>query len=186
MQKYSKIQYERYFCVPACLKAILSCNGLGEEIDIWTIGKELDLRIPINLSNKYPNTKTSLKNIFEINLHKEENSINHFFKKYNLPFKETYFYRTSKESIYSLLKKFHNSDIIICFDYPTIANMPDKRWGHVSLITKFNEKQIFIQDPSSIQQMKINYKILSKAIQKQSKIRRGGFWIISKESGHTI
>jgi len=47
MQKsYPQIKYKRYFCVPACIKAILTCKGLGRKIDIWTIGNELDLKVP--------------------------------------------------------------------------------------------------------------------------------------------
>ncbi|MBU1245988.1 MAG: hypothetical protein KKF53_00410, partial [Nanoarchaeota archaeon] len=83
MQKsYPQIKYKRYFCVPACIKAILTCKGLGRKIDIWTIGNELDLKVPKGLSGEYPNTKISKNNNFEINLHKKEHSINNFFKKY--------------------------------------------------------------------------------------------------------
>ncbi len=185
MQKlYPKTEHKRYFCVPACIKAILSSRGLGKEIDIWTIGRELDLKIPKGLSHEYPNTKISLNENFEINLHKEKHSINNFFKRYNLLLKENYFYRIDKERIIKLIKKFQNSDILICFDYPTVANISNKRWGHISLVIGFNEKSINIQDPKSEDTLEIDYDVLSKSIQKHGRKRRGGFWIIS-ETAHT-
>ncbi len=179
-KKYPKTEYKRYFCVPACLKSILSHRNMDKNITLWTIGRGLDLRVPKSLSNEYPNTTISENDIFEINLHKKENSINTFFKKHSLPLKENYIFRIGKKSIINLLKKFQNSDILICFDYPTIANISDKKWGHVSLISKFNGKNVFIQDPQSVENIEISYEILSKAIQKHGKKRRGGFWIISE------
>lgn len=181
MQKsYPQIKYKRYFCVPACIKAILVCKGLGRKIDIWTIGNELDLKVPKWLSGEYLNTKISKNNNFEINLHKKEFSINHFFKKYNLHLEEKHIYRTNKEKIIELLKNFKNSDIILCFDYPTIAKIPDQKWGHVSLVGGFNEKSIFIQDPKSKNKLEINYGLLIKSIKKHGRKKRAGFWIISK------
>lgn len=181
MQKlYPKIEYPRWFCVPGCLKAVLSSRELGKEIDIFAIGRELDLKVPKSLSQKYPNTKISLNENFEINLHKEKYSINHFFEKYALPLKETYIYRTNEESITRLLKKFKNCDILLCYDYPTIANIPDRQWGHVSLITGFNEKSAIIQDSNSENNVEIYYSVLSKSFKKHGKKKRGGFWIISE------
>lgn len=181
MQKrYPKTEYKRYFCVPACIKSILSSRGIGKEIDLWTIGRELDLKVPKKFSNNYPNTKTSPNKNFEINLHKEEFSLNNFFKRYNLPLNENYVYRTNKNKILELFKKYQSSDILVCFDCPTIANIQNKRWGHVSLITDFDEKHVFIQDPKSIENIKISYGVILKAIKVHSKKRRGGFWIISE------
>lgn len=177
---YPKTEYKRYFCVPGCIKAILSSRGMGEEMDLFTIGRELDLKVPKSLSQEYPSTQISLNESFEINLHKEEYSINHFFKRYAFPLKEAYIYRIHKKCIIRLLEKFQNSDIILCFDYPTIANIPNKQWGHVSLIIGFNEKCIVIQDPNSENNVEIDYDILSKSLKKHGKKRRGGFWIVSE------
>ncbi|RLE46990.1 hypothetical protein DRJ25_03365, partial [Candidatus Woesearchaeota archaeon] len=93
-KKYKKINYKRFFCVPGCIKAVLLRRKIGKGIDIWTIGRELDLKIPKKFKEEYPNTKISEKGIFQINLHKKEHSFNRFFRKYKLPLIEKYFYRT--------------------------------------------------------------------------------------------
>jgi hypothetical protein len=158
LKRYNKINYKRFFCVPACVKSILLRRKMGEDIDIWTIGRELDLRVPKKFIRKYPNTKISEKGNFQINLHKKEHSINQFFSKYKLPLMEKYFYRTNKEKIRNLLlSEFKNSDIIVAFDFPTISGINGK-WGHVCLVKGFHQRRYLylIQDCQRLPRFHMN------------------------------
>ncbi len=180
-KKYKKINYKRFFCVPGCIKAVLLRRKIGKGIDIWTIGRELDLKIPKKFKEEYPNTKISEKGIFQINLHKKEHSFNRFFRKYKLPLIEKYFYRTDKEKIKTLLlKEFKGSDIIAAFDFPTISGMKGK-WGHISLINNVSKKEVSLYDPKSSKSIKVSYELLSKAIKTHGRKKRAGFWIIKNK-----
>ncbi|MBU0466427.1 MAG: hypothetical protein KKF39_01985 [Nanoarchaeota archaeon] len=178
-KKDCKTQYPRYFCVPANLKSLLKKEK--HEIGLYEIGNYLGVKVPKKFVKDYPRTEISEKNKFEINIHKKEYLINSFFKKKKIPLKLNYFYITITKKVKSLLnKKFKTTHVMICYDYPTLFNKQG-HWGHVSLISKFNQKGIWLFEPKDGKESFFDYDKISSSIKSHGKRKKGGFWVISKK-----
>lgn len=179
---YKPITQLRYHCVPACLTMVLDRHkvkhGTQEEI-----GYELGLVVPKEIAREFKKIRTGKKPIagYGTQVAKKQFSINHFFKKYKIGLKETY-YPPEKVKDYArfIIDNISKSnDLIVCFNNKLLFGSGD--WGHVCVIQGFNRNVITLIDPGRSVPKKRRAELpnLIDAIKKHGKKRRGGFWVIS-------
>ena len=145
-----------YCCVPTTLQWIFYKRGL-DIMDQEEIGVELGLRIPIK--GKYlfknPNVKffkKEPKQGFGTQIEKNKYSIEKFFKKRKIPlsFSKLFFFNSEKK-LENFIKKNiqEDNDIILRYCKVVTKNNEQKKYGHFSLITAYDDvkKLLTIGDP---------------------------------------
>jgi predicted HAD superfamily Cof-like phosphohydrolase len=181
--EYPPIKAEKYFCVPAILETILKKIGFLE-IDQIEIGNFLGINVPVGY-NDYPkackNVHFSSKiNLFGVVL--KNDSLNNFFKSYNIPLIEEYrsINTIAEYDFIDLINDLVNYDcMIICgFNYSSLFSNGEKKIGHASLITSVesykNEFTILDPGPKDFGFKNVDAEKLYDAIRSMD----DGLWII--------
>jgi len=181
---YQPLDQKPYCCVPTCISMILDrrkmSHGTQDEI-----GYALGLTVPKEKAHLYTKVRTGKKSIagYGTQVDKKQYSINNFFQKNNINFKETYFFVKDisdvKEFIILNIKK--NKDIIVCFNNKKLHGKGD--WGHVSLVQGIRNDIVFLMDPGKDvpKIKKVKLKKLINAMEYHGKEKRGGLWLISED-----
>jgi hypothetical protein len=148
------------------------------------IGYELGLVVPKDIAGEFNKIRTGKKPIagYGTQVSKKQYSINHFFQKYKINLRETY-YPPEKITDYA---KFitdnisKSNDLIVCFNNELLFGSGD--WGHVCVIQSINKNIVTLVDPgrSVPKKRKAELPNLISVIKKHGKKRRGGFWVISE------
>ncbi len=180
---YKPITQLPYHCVPACLKMVLDRrkikHGTQDEI-----GHELGLIVPNEIAHKFKKVKTGSKPIagYGTQVAKKRFSINHFFRKYKIDLKESYFplekVKNHSKFISDNISKAN--DVIVCFNSKRLFGSGD--WGHACVIQSINRNIVTLIDPGRSVPKKRRAELpnLIDAIKRHGKKRRGGFWVISE------
>ena len=150
-QQYIPIKGDDFFCVPVSLYIIIKSEGfflpLEEIVSKFKYYFPNDFIPPYNIENY---ECTSEKKRWGVCL--EEESINLFFKKMNLPFVEMYISinTIAEYNFFELLSsaKFNNNHIIFGYDYTRLYEGIKGDIGHVSIVNQIiSENVIEILNP---------------------------------------
>lgn len=173
--KYQLVTSLPYHCVPACLEMILKRNGITD-FSQETIGQELSVIIP---------EFHTLENENYGVVFNDNEVINAFFKRHQLPFKETYtpYNHIPNDMLFEFIEEeiSKNHDIMVGFYFSTLYTGKGKRAGHVALIESLLDPNLVLVDPGShpnfpAERKEINLYNLVQAITE----RKNGYSIISK------
>lgn len=145
MRKYPIIESAPYCCIPASLESILRYRGIKgiTQLDIanefgLTIDSDSAVTIPIEIKNI--NFSTNKK---DIGIHLNNETLNNFFQKHNLPLQERYIYwnEISEENIESILSGLQeDEDAILMFDFGVLyGESRNSGIGHVGVFQSLNE-----------------------------------------------
>lgn len=182
MKKYKVIKQEPYTCVPACLQIILDKNNIEYESQ-KQIGNSLGLILPVEYKDEFNNVRVGVKPEagYGTQIHKEEYSINNYFKNQNIPLKEEYYFISEIKDIEAFLNKnLIANDIIVCFNNNILFH-DGNDYGHVALIEEYkNNRVTLLEVDGDIDFKEIELEELLEAIGKHGKDNRAGFWVISK------
>ncbi|GHU35787.1 hypothetical protein FACS1894172_18020 [Spirochaetia bacterium] len=171
---------DNFLCVPAVLKTILAYYNINiRDIDIT---RSFDIFIPESCDN-IAGIKSNNPNDYGAKLY--NNTINKFFKVFNIPLKEEYIsifsyedWEYFDESVANLLNT--ESNIICGFSYGTLYDEPENiEIGHVSIITNKNGNKIQILDPGP-RNPGIKY-VDSYNLYVSIKRKKDGLWLISQK-----
>lgn len=170
---YKDITQEPYCCVPTCIQMILY-RRYKEKFSFLSqkeIGNELGLITP--------DKKISEKKLEELGVDVNEDRINKFFKKYNIPLQERFvkYNKVLRDDDFFLLNQLEcNLDVIVGF------KDEGKEVGHVSLVQKVETTCPFfviMMDPS-VGSKKIKFNELLEAIRR----KEDGYWLIGTKEEH--
>lgn len=182
--KYKKIKQIPYCCVPACIFMVLDRHKIkhGSQEDI---GYELGLIVPRNKKKLFKKVRVGKMPLagFGTQVCKKEYSINNFFKNNDIDFKETYYAPKDIKDIKLFIKNNieKQNDIMVCFNNKALFGSGD--FGHVCLVQEIKDDTVALVNPENDKsEDDVEISKLFKAILKHGKIRRGGFWIISKHN----
>jgi hypothetical protein len=150
------------------------------------IGYELGLTLPPEkgLKRLFPGARFSAKPLsygYGTRVGNPKYSINSYFRRHKLPFKETYLAPAKihglRETVSENLSQ--GNDLMVCFNNKKLYGIGD--WGHVCVIVGITKSGIRLLDPDN-KPYKITVKAsrLMQAIRYHGKKNRGGLWIISK------
>lgn len=182
-RRYTPFVQQPYCCVPACLQMVLYRRGIpllsqeeiGHELGL-TVPKEYQKILPLARKGKKPSSGwgTQIQN--------PKYTLNNFFKKRNIPLKETYYPTLSKTKARTFIRVQikKGNDILVCFNYNKLYQ--DEGQGHVSVIEALNGDYITIVEPISRfpKFRKVEFDKLIESINFHGEKNRGGFWVISK------
>ena len=183
--KYIRVISEPMCCVPSCIKMILLRHKL-RQLTQEKIGYELGLQVlprQEDIFNKVRVIK-SPDDLIGTQLHKDENLLNQFFKKYNYPFIHEYHYLEDVNLIRYFLQKNKKHDIMVCFEmagiYKPFYSSDIVEGGHVVLVENFEDDELILIDGWFDPCKKISLEDISEAIKKHGKRNAAGFWLIKK------
>lgn len=173
--KYELVTSLPFHCVPACLEMILRRNGITD-FSQEKIGQELSVIIP---------EFHTLENENYGVIFKDNEVINVFFKRHQLPFKETYtpYNHIPNDMLFEFIEEeiSINHDIMVGFYFSTLYTGKGSRAGHVALIESLLNPNVGLVDPGSspsflAERKEINIYNLVQAIAE----RKNGYSIISR------
>jgi len=183
-QSYIPLKGENFFCVPVSLYIIIKSEGFS--LSLEDIISDFKYYFPINyiIPYKINNYKyTSVKKKWGIVT--EEETINLFFKKRNLPFVELFISinTIAEYNFHDFLytAKSNGNHIIFGYDYSRLYNGIKGDVGHVSIVNSIiSEDIIEIIDPGEkdygIKQISL-YNVYYSI-----KSRNDGLWIIQRKN----
>jgi len=180
---YELIVAESYLCIPATLKTILKSEGFISTISQYEIADYFGINVPLDYKTKdlININRTSNSNEWGIKLNKE--SINSFFKFYNIPLHERYIpintlldWEFSDTIINAINEKKH----IVCgYSNNLLFNDKEGKIGHVSLITGISDNEIEILNPgpdnSGFQRVDL-YQLYNSI-----RLKKDGLWLIERK-----
>lgn len=181
--KYTKITQKEYCCVGACLEMVLKRHGITDYKQ-EDIACELGLIVPPHLKSQYSHAKTGLKpkSGYGTQIQRPQYSINHFFKKRQLNFVETYYYITDIDEAKAFLNTKNDQDILIIFHCGTLYDNSLADWGHMVLFNHIHGNQLIIQENSPKRNLEeIELSKLLQAIKKHGRANGAGFYCITKK-----
>ena len=180
---YKPITQIPYHCVPTCTTMVLDRRKIKHGT-LNDIGYELGLIVPKEIAHEFKKARTGKKPLagYGTQIAKKQFSINHYFRKYKINLKETYFPPEKVKDYSEFISEniSQSNDLIVCFNNKLLFGSGD--WGHVCVIQGISKDTITLIDPSAgvPKKRKVELSGLIRAIEKHGEKRRGGFWVISK------
>ena len=180
---YRAITQKPYCCVPACITMVLNRRKIKHRTQ-EEIGHELGLVVPKNKVHLFNKVRTGRKPAagYGTQVGRKQYSISKYFKNNHIKLKEKYYSLNDIKDIKTFIKNHirKNNDILVCFHNKTLFGFGD--YGHVCPIESINTNAITLINPEQ-DELKRKWTELPNlilAIKMHGKMRRGGFWIISK------
>jgi hypothetical protein len=144
MPKYNLINQEKYCCVPCALQMIFDRHGFDFYLSQIDIAYEMGLSVPEEFLKDFPKAKIA-KESKDVGVHpgSQGTSLNSFFKRHNLPFREDYkkCMFSTIDSIYESMKNelIRNNDVMFGLDFGMLDKKERNFYGHVVLIEAINK-----------------------------------------------
>ena len=180
VHKYKQIVANDFLCIPACMEMILCSHSYN------ITQNEIAEYFGVNVSPDYTGPIKNIIHTSDINklgIVLNNDSINLFFNKFNLPFKEEYIsIKLLQDWMFEeiIAKKIAlGNHLIFGFSFGALYNDKTKsEIGHVSIIESIENENLTIIDPGPLNAGKKQVDIFN--IFRAIHMKDDGLWIISK------
>ncbi len=180
--RYNKIVQKPHCCVGTCIEMILNRHGIcntGQE----DIAYQLGLVVPDEDRHLFKKARSGNRpdGGYGTQIQKRQYSINHYFKKNNIPLKEEYYFITNVLEVQKFLLANKENDILICFHCGTLYDAPHANWGHMVLFDHIDGVDVGILETSLKRDYEtVTIEKLVQAINVHGRENGAGFYLIKK------